>query len=60
MGIRDGEFLGRSHYEMFHTSATAGTLAAYAKAANEAEARTLIELTSRLEEIDDMATYALL
>lgn len=27
-GIRIGEFLGRSHYKVFHTTATAGTLAA--------------------------------
>ncbi len=27
-GIRIGEFLGRSHYEVFHTTGTAGTLAA--------------------------------
>jgi 2-methylcitrate dehydratase PrpD len=29
-GIRVGEFLGRSHYRIFHTTATAGTLAAAA------------------------------
>jgi len=29
-GIRIGEFLGRSHYRIFHTTATAGTLAAAA------------------------------
>jgi len=29
-GIRVGEFLGRSHYEVFHTTGTAGTLAAAA------------------------------
>ena len=28
VGIRIGEFLGRSHYRIFHTTATAGTLAA--------------------------------
>lgn len=27
-GIRVGEFLGRSHYEVFHTTGTAGTVAA--------------------------------
>ena len=27
-GIRIGEFMGRSHYRIFHTTATAGTLAA--------------------------------
>lgn len=27
-GIRVGEFLGRSHYKIFHTTATAGTIAA--------------------------------
>jgi len=27
-GVRIGEFLGRSHYRVFHTTATAGTLAA--------------------------------
>lgn len=27
-GIRAGEFLGRSHYRIFHTTATAGTIAA--------------------------------
>ena len=30
VGIRVGEFLGRSHYSTFHTTATAGTLAAAA------------------------------
>ena len=29
-GIRVGEFLGRSHYEVFHTTGTAGTIAAAA------------------------------
>ncbi|GAC1561076.1 MAG: MmgE/PrpD family protein [Herpetosiphon sp.] len=29
-GIRIGEFLGRSHYKVFHTTGTAGTLAAAA------------------------------
>ncbi|MDQ7246421.1 MmgE/PrpD family protein [Dongia sedimenti] len=28
VGIRIGEFLGRSHYQVFHTTGTAGTLAA--------------------------------
>ena len=28
VGIRVGEFLGRSHYKIFHTTATAGTIAA--------------------------------
>lgn len=31
-GIRVGEFLGRSHYRIFHTTGTAGTLAAAATA----------------------------
>ena len=30
VGIRVGEFLGRSHYRIFHTTATAGTLSAAA------------------------------
>jgi 2-methylcitrate dehydratase PrpD len=30
VGIRTGEFLGRSHYRIFHTTGTAGTLAAAA------------------------------
>jgi len=30
VGIRVGEFLGRSHYEIFHTTGTAGTIAAAA------------------------------
>jgi len=30
VGIRVGEFLGRSHYRVFHTTGTAGTLAAAA------------------------------
>jgi len=30
VGIRVGEFLGRSHYQIFHTTGTAGTLAAAA------------------------------
>jgi 2-methylcitrate dehydratase PrpD len=30
VGIRVGQFLGRSHYKVFHTTATAGTLAAAA------------------------------
>ncbi len=32
VGIRVGEFLGRSHYKVFHTTGTAGTLAAAAAA----------------------------
>ena len=32
VGIRVGEFLGRSHYRIFHTTGTAGTLAAAATA----------------------------
>jgi 2-methylcitrate dehydratase PrpD len=32
VGIRVGEFLGRSHYRIFHTTGTAGTLAAAAAA----------------------------
>jgi 2-methylcitrate dehydratase PrpD len=31
-GVRVGEFLGRSHYKIFHTTGTAGTLAAAAGA----------------------------
>ncbi|MEN9538673.1 MAG: hypothetical protein RLZZ126_908 [Pseudomonadota bacterium] len=34
VGIRVGEFLGRSHYKVFHTTGTAGTLAACAAAGN--------------------------
>src|SRR5699024_5834379 len=34
VGIRVGEFLGRSHYEIFHTTGTAGTLAAAAAVGN--------------------------
>jgi len=34
VGIRIGEFLGRSHYEVFHTTGTAGTLAAAAAVGN--------------------------
>lgn len=34
VGIRVGEFLGRSHYRVFHTTGTAGTLAAAAAAGN--------------------------
>lgn len=30
VGIRVGEFLGRSHYKIFHTTATAGTIASAA------------------------------
>jgi 2-methylcitrate dehydratase PrpD len=30
VGIRVGEFLGRTHYEVFHTTGTAGTVAAVA------------------------------
>ena len=33
VGIRVGEFLGRSHYRIFHTTGTAGTVAAAAAAA---------------------------
>ncbi len=33
VGIRVGEFLGRSHYKIFHTTGTAGTLAAAAAVA---------------------------
>src|SRR5205085_9336148 len=32
VGIRVGEFLGRSHYRIFHTTGTAGTLGATAAA----------------------------
>jgi 2-methylcitrate dehydratase PrpD len=32
VGVRVGEFLGRSHYRVFHTTGTAGTLAAAAAA----------------------------
>jgi 2-methylcitrate dehydratase PrpD len=32
VGIRIGEFMGRSHYKVFHTTGTAGTLAAAAAA----------------------------
>jgi 2-methylcitrate dehydratase PrpD len=32
VGIRVGEFLGRSHYKVFHTTGTAGTLASAAAA----------------------------
>lgn len=34
VGIRVGEFLGRSHYEVFHTTGTAGTFAAAASVGN--------------------------
>jgi 2-methylcitrate dehydratase PrpD len=34
VGIRVGEFLGRSHYKVFHTTGTAGTLAAAAASGN--------------------------
>jgi 2-methylcitrate dehydratase PrpD len=34
VGIRVGEFLGRSHYKIFHTTGTAGTVAAAATAAH--------------------------
>jgi len=34
VGIRVGEFLGRSHYEIFHTTGTAGALAAAAAVGN--------------------------
>jgi 2-methylcitrate dehydratase PrpD len=34
VGIRVGEFLGRSHYKVFHTTGTAGTLAAAAATGN--------------------------
>ncbi|MDH1702582.1 MmgE/PrpD family protein [Comamonas terrigena] len=34
VGIRVGEFLGRSHYKIFHTTGTAGTLAAAAAVGN--------------------------
>jgi 2-methylcitrate dehydratase PrpD len=34
VGIRVGEFLGRSHYKVFHTTGTAGTAAAAAAAGN--------------------------
>ncbi len=39
VGIRVGEFLGRSHYKIFHTTGTAGTIAAAAAVGN------LLELT---------------
>ena len=34
VGIRVGEFLGRSHYKFFHTTGTAGTLASAAAVGN--------------------------
>lgn len=34
VGIRAGEFLGRSHYEVFHTTGTAGTFASAAAVGN--------------------------
>ncbi|MBI5276475.1 MAG: MmgE/PrpD family protein [Burkholderiales bacterium] len=34
VGIRVGEFLGRSHYKVFHTTGTVGTLAAAAAVGN--------------------------
>ncbi len=34
VGIRVGQFLGRSHYKIFHTTGTAGTLAAAAAVGN--------------------------
>jgi len=34
VGIRVGEFLGRSHYKIFHTTGTAGTVASGAAVAN--------------------------
>jgi 2-methylcitrate dehydratase PrpD len=34
VGIRVGEFLGREHYKVFHTTGTAGTLAAAAAVGN--------------------------
>ena len=34
VGIRVGEFLGRSHYEIFHTTGTAGTFASAAAVGN--------------------------
>ncbi len=34
VGVRVGEFLGRSHYKVFHTTGTAGTLAAAAAVGN--------------------------
>jgi 2-methylcitrate dehydratase PrpD len=40
VGIRVGEFLGRSHYKIFHTTGTAGTLAAAATAARLLELST--------------------
>jgi 2-methylcitrate dehydratase PrpD len=40
VGIRVGEFLGRSHYRVFHTTGTAGTVAAAAAVGR------LLELTS--------------
>lgn len=41
VGIRVGEFLGRSHYRVFHTTGTAGTLAAAAAVGH------LLELDAR-------------
>src|SRR5690242_3329645 len=43
-GIRVGEFLGRSHYRVFHTTGTAGTLAAAAAVAHilGADAETML------------------
>ena len=40
VGIRVGEFLGRSHYKVFHTTGTAGTLAAAAAVGHLLRTRT--------------------
>jgi 2-methylcitrate dehydratase PrpD len=47
IGIRVGEFLGRSHYRVFHTTGTAGTLAA-AAAAGSALALSPAQMTHNL------------
>ncbi len=53
-GIRIGEFLGRSHYRLFHTTGTAGTLAAAAAVASVLGLNT----TSTLHALGNAGTQA--
>src|SRR5215207_7746833 len=53
-GVRIGSFLGRSHYEVFHTTGTAGTLAAAATVAHVLGA----DETSTLDALGSAGTQA--
>ena len=60
-GIRIGEFLGRSHYRIFHTTATVGTLAAavaVGKLTPDDYERMYGEVDSKLQSHEHVGIYA--